>query len=123
MPRDRLKKEKEIMMWTTKRILTLSILVLGGLVLQAGASLACTANCVRVDPNRPFCRRCQDVGTYTGITCEDIGQCGCAYTQNTCQPSAAIAQAKAQPADLAAILQGGDDGAVCSAAAGADVAR
>ena len=33
------------MMRTPKRILTLAILVLGGLALQAGAALACTCGC------------------------------------------------------------------------------
>ncbi|MFY9825091.1 MAG: hypothetical protein WAM82_27180 [Thermoanaerobaculia bacterium] len=111
------------MMRTTKRILTLSILVLGGLVLQAGAALACYSNCVRVDPNHPFCKRCQDVGVYTGITCQDIGQCGCIFTQNTCSPSAAVAQTKAQQTDLAAFLQADDDGVVCSATSTAVAAQ
>jgi hypothetical protein len=103
-------------MRTTKRILTLSILVLGGLILPAGAALACYSNCVRVDPNRPFCRRCLDVGVYTGITCQDIGQCGCIFTQNTCSPLASVTHAEAQQTDLAAFLQTDDDGAVCSSA-------
>ena len=111
------------MIRTTKRILTLSILVLGGLILPAGAALACYSNCVRVDPNRPFCRQCEDVGTYTGITCQSSGPCGCFFTQNTCGLSASGIKADVQQADLAAILQTGDDGAVCSAASAAVAAQ
>jgi hypothetical protein len=123
VPRDVFKKEEAIMMRTTKRILTLSILVLGGLVLPAAAGLACTSNCVQVDPHRPFCRRCLDVGVYTGITCQDIGQCGCIFTQNTCGLSASVTHAKAQQTDLAAFLQTDDDGVACSATSAAVAAQ
>jgi len=103
------------MMRTSKRLLTLSILVLGGLALQAGAALACTEQCVRIsDPNHPFCRHCEDVGTYTGITCQSSGPCGCSFTPNTCGLSASGIKADVQQADLAAILQPGV-GAICPA--------
>src|SRR5436305_386736 len=83
---------------TPKRILTLAILVLAGLALQAGAAQACTDACVRVST---FCRQCEDTGTYTGATCQNIGTCGCAYTQNTCGLSASGIKADVQQADLA----------------------
>ena len=104
---------------TPKRILTLAILVVAGLALQAGAALACTDACVRVST---FCRQCEDTGTYTGATCQNIGTCGCAYTQNTCGLSASGIKADVQQADLAFLQQAGD-GAVCPAAASGDVAR
>ncbi|HEX3557428.1 MAG TPA: hypothetical protein VIA62_29730 [Thermoanaerobaculia bacterium] len=110
-------------MRTPKRILTLALLVVGGLVVQTGAALACTDACVRVDdPNHPFCRQCEDTGAYTGATCENIGNCGCAYTHNTCGLSASGIKADVQQADLGILLHSGD-GAVCPATASGDVAR
>jgi hypothetical protein len=49
---------------------------------MATAASACSYDCVNVGPG--FCRRCVDLGYYTGGTCQDSGQCGCFDTQNTC---------------------------------------
>jgi hypothetical protein len=93
-----------------KSFLVVCTLVLAAMVLHAGAAAACTARCVKVA--EPFCRRCLDVGEYTGITCEDSGNCGCFFTQNTCGLS--LAGIQAQP-DLAAVIPA-DKGAACSTA-------
>ncbi|HEX4961764.1 MAG TPA: hypothetical protein VF173_13050 [Thermoanaerobaculia bacterium] len=102
---------------TPKRLLTLAILVLGGLVLQAGAALACTEQCMHIDSDRPFCRQCVDTGVYTGITCQSIGACGCAFTQNTCGLSASGIKADVQQADLSFLEQEGA-GRICPAGGG-----
>ena len=108
---------------TPKRILTLAILILGGIILQTGAALACTERCVRIsEPGQPFCRQCLDVGTYTGVTCQSSGPCGCFFTQNTCGLSASGIKADVLQADLATLLQK-DDGAVCSAIEISEVVR
>jgi len=96
---------------SAKSFLVVCTLVLAAMVLHVGAASACTARCVKVA--EPFCRRCLDVGTYTGITCEDSGNCGCFFTQNTCGLS--ISGIQAQP-DLAALAAPADKGAVCSSA-------
>jgi hypothetical protein len=108
---------------TPKRILTLTILILGGLVLQTGAALACTSACLRVsNPNNPFCRQCLDTGEYTGATCQNSGTCACFYTHNTCGLAASGIKADVRQADLTTLLQA-DDGAVCSADASNEAAR
>ena len=107
---------------TPKRILTLAILILAGLALQTGAALACTADCVRVDPNRLFCRQCLDTGEFTGITCQNSGPCGCFFTHNTCGLSVSGVKADVRQADLTTLLQK-DDGAVCSAAPSSEAVR
>jgi hypothetical protein len=81
-----------------KSLFPVCSLILASLILGASAAPACTVMCVKVAD--PFCRRCLDVGTYTGATCEDSGNCGCFYTQNTCGLLASGIQA--QP-DLAAV--------------------
>lgn len=101
---------------SAKSFLVVCTLVLAAMVLHVGAAAACTARCVKVA--EPFCRRCLDVGTYTGITCEDSGNCGCFFTQNTCGLS--ISGIQAQP-DLAAVIPA-DKSAVCSAASAAESA-
>ena len=106
---------------TPKRILTLAILILGGLVLEAGAALACTSACLKVsNPNNPFCRQCLDTGEYTGATCQNSGFCACFYTHNTCEPSGFAVKADVQQEALAAAFLQTDDGAVCSAAASSE---
>lgn len=37
--------------------------------------------CVNVAPPGEFCRRCVDVGYYTGACCTNIGACGCIYVE------------------------------------------
>jgi hypothetical protein len=92
---------------SSKFALVACTLVLASLF-QVGAALACTEQCVRV---AQFCRQCQDVGTWTGATCQSSGSCGCFYTQNTC--GLAASGIKAQD-DLASVVQK-DKTAVCSA--------
>ena len=67
------------------------------LFVAAPAAEACTQMCVRVDPGS-FCRRCEEVGSYTGVTCQNIGSCGCIFTQNNCSA------AQEEPEWLAATL-------------------
>ena len=103
-------------------LLAVSALVLGLAAWAPRSADACTSQCVRVDPNRPFCRVCTDVGTYTGITCGQTGPCGCFFTQNTCglsrsslaapapvpQTEVCAVQPTAAAEPLAAILAQGD---------------
>lgn len=67
---------------SAKRVAALGLLMLLGMLVGADIAAACTARCVLV--SAPFCRRCLDVGEYTGITCQNSGSCGCFFTQNTC---------------------------------------
>lgn len=79
----------------TKRVALVCTLLAVAFLGTVEMASACYARCVRVDPNT-FCRRCLDVGVYTGITCEDSGSCGCIFTQNTCG-TAVQAQAQTEP--------------------------
>jgi len=71
----------------SKRLVAIGFLLLGGALAEADIAAACFADCVLVSP--PFCRRCRDVGEFTGITCQNFSNCGCFYTQNTCNSLAA----------------------------------
>lgn len=79
----------------TKRVALVCTLLAVAFLGSVDIASACYSRCVRVDPNT-FCRRCLDVGEYTGITCEDSGSCGCFFTQNTCG-TALQAQAQTEP--------------------------
>jgi hypothetical protein len=59
--------------------LVLCLLVLAGLGLAEVASAQCYGQCVVVAP--PFCRRCLESDTPTGVLCSDSGSCGCFYIQ------------------------------------------
>ncbi len=107
---------------TPKRILTLAILILGCLVLQTGAALACTSACLRIPNSNPFCRQCLDTGEYTGATCQNSGTCACFYTHNTCGLAVSGIKADMRQADLTTLLQK-DEGAVCSAATNSEATR
>lgn len=76
------------------------VLTLAGLLALPGLASACTAQCVQVDGGGLFCRQCEDVGEYTGATCENSGSCGCFYTQNTCGLFASGIQSDGRWADL-----------------------
>jgi hypothetical protein len=67
---------------SARRFAAIGLLMLLGTLVGADIAAACSARCVVVSP--PFCRRCLDVGEYTGITCQNSGSCGCFFTQNTC---------------------------------------
>lgn len=95
---------------SVKMALVLCSLVFAAFLLSPAVASACTSNCVKVGGG-PFCRQCMDVGTYTGITCQNSGQCGCFFTQNTCGLSASGIQAQT---GLAALTKA-DEGDACSA--------
>jgi hypothetical protein len=57
--------------------LALCLLTLAAIVLPEVAS-ACYGKCMMV---APMCRRCGDSPTYTGVLCQDSGNCGCFYIQ------------------------------------------
>ena len=98
---------------SSKSLLVACSLILAALVLNAGAAMACTQQCVHVEGQRPLCRQCTDTGVYTGITCGQSGACGCFFTVNTC--GQLVSGIQAQP-DLAALNVPADKGAACSAA-------
>ena len=98
----------------TKRIqgsLAVCTLFLALFVLGSGLAAACTYQCVHVPGTGPFCRECTDIGSYTGVTCDQNGPCGCFFTQNTCGLFAAGLQPQS---DLAAVTAS-DKGGVCAA--------
>lgn len=97
---------------SSKSLLVVCSLILAALVLNAGAAVACTYQCVKVA--EPFCRRCLDTGNYTGVTCQNSGNCGCFFTVNDCGLAASGIQAQT---DLAALIAPADKGAVCSTSA------
>ena len=68
------------MRMSSKGLLTAAVAFVA-LAVVAPEATACTERCVSV---APLCRRCLDVGTTTNATCQDSGNCGCFYTQNTC---------------------------------------
>jgi hypothetical protein len=70
------------MRYSVKRVVALGFLAIVGALAGADMAAACTADCVLV--SAPFCRRCMDVGEFTGITCQNFSTCGCFYTHNTC---------------------------------------
>lgn len=84
-------------------VIALTLGVISAFVLGTPAVLACTARCVKVA--EPFCRRCLDVGEYTGITCMDSGSCGCFFTQNTCGLAANGIREETSLADLGLLLE------------------
>jgi hypothetical protein len=96
---------------SVKMALVLCTLVFAAFLLSPAVASACTSNCVKVTGGGPFCRQCLDVGTYTGITCQNSGSCGCFFTQNTCGLSASGIQAQT---GLAALTKA-DEGESCSA--------
>lgn len=67
-----------------KRVIMGLVLGIAGLVATVDIAAACTYDCVIVSPN---CRRCLDLGTYTNMTCQNTGSCGCRYT-NYCEGAA-----------------------------------
>jgi hypothetical protein len=67
---------------STKRLVAVGFLMLLGVLAGVDVAAACTESCVVV--SAPFCRRCVDTGESTGATCQNVGTCGCFYTQNTC---------------------------------------
>jgi hypothetical protein len=103
-------------MKSLKNLFPVCGLVLAALILGTGVASACTLQCVKVAD--PFCRRCLDVGTYTGATCKDSGSCGCFYTQNTCGLAASGIQPQTA---LATVTAPAGKGAVCSAPAAVDI--
>jgi hypothetical protein len=88
---------------STKRLVAVGFLMLLGVLAGVDVAAACTESCVVV--SAPFCRRCVDTGEYTGATCQNIGTCGCFYTQNTCGTLAAAAGDDFQM-DLGAVATG-----------------
>ena len=95
---------------SAKSLLPVCGLVLAALILSASAASACTYQCVKVA--EPFCRRCLDTGSYTGVTCRDSGACGCFYTVNDCGLAASGIQAQTE---LAALMTPASQGPLCSA--------
>jgi hypothetical protein len=91
-----------------KRVIMGFVLGVAGLIAFASTAAACTYACTVVSPN---CRRCVDVGEYTGMTCQNTsGPCGCFYT-NYCD-SLTIAQSiGVAPADEAATCSVSSDDA------------
>ena len=63
--------EERPMRCSVKRVFAAGFLVLLGIAGGVDIAAACDADCVIVSP--PFCRRCQSVGEFTGITCQDFG--------------------------------------------------
>jgi len=102
----------------SRKTLVLSFVALFA-VLAADVASACTSQCVKVAP--PFCRRCLDVGTYTGATCQDSGNCGCFYTHNTCSPGVAASGGAKGKADLAVLGFQAEDATACSVSNAAPV--
>lgn len=94
-----------------KGSLAVCTLFLAAFVLSSGMAAACTFQCVHVSGGGPFCRQCTDTHVYTGITCDQDGECSCFFTQNTCTPFAAGLQAQS---DLDAVTQP-EKGGVCPA--------
>ena len=94
---------------SAKGSLAVCTLFLAAFVLGSGLAAACTYQCVHVPGTGPFCRECTDIGSYTGVTCDQNGPCGCFFTQNTCGLFAAGLPA---PSDLDAVTQ---QGGVCPA--------
>ncbi|HEX7183532.1 MAG TPA: hypothetical protein VF756_16985 [Thermoanaerobaculia bacterium] len=80
---------------STKRAAVVCTLLVVAALGIADVASACTQMCVRVSQ---FCRQCQDVGEYTGATCDGGSPCGCFYTQNTCGLGLAGIQAQADQA-------------------------
>lgn len=64
----------------TKRLILPCALLALTFLGAADAARACTQRCVGV----VGCKQCEDVGFYTGITCENNGPCGCFYVPNNC---------------------------------------
>lgn len=79
-----------------------------------GVASACTEACQHVDGGGRFCRQCVDTGSYTGVTCGNIGQCGCFFTQNTCGLFASGIQPQTQAADLS-FLAASSEAPICKA--------
>lgn len=77
-----------------KRVALVCTLLAVAFLGSVDVASACYAACRRVDDGTYICRRCLDVGFYTGKTCQDSGNCGCFLTQNTC---GTVAQAQAEP--------------------------
>jgi hypothetical protein len=98
------------MLKSAKSLLPVCGLILAALILSASAASACTYQCVKVA--EPFCRRCLDTGSYTGVTCRDSGSCGCFYTVNDCGLAVSGIQAQTE---LAALMAPASQGPLCSA--------
>jgi hypothetical protein len=86
-----------------------------------GVASACTEQCQRVEGPQLFCRQCVDTGSYTGITCQSNGPCGCFFTQNTCGTLATGIKAQDKAADLDVLA--GSEAPVCQAPEAAAVAN
>jgi hypothetical protein len=97
---------------SAKSLLPICSVILAALIFSASAASACTYQCVKVA--EPFCRRCLDTGSYTGVTCRDSGACGCFYTVNDCGLAASGIQAQTE---LAALMAPASQGPLCSAQA------
>ena len=80
-----------------KRVALVCALLALALLGSVDAASACYSQCLRVDPDTA-CRRCIYRGYYTGISCENVGDCGCAIVQSSCRPSFQ-AEARTEPAE------------------------
>ena len=58
--------------------------LLVALCFQESGAFACSYECVKVAGPQPYCKRCLDTGSYTGVTCHNSGSCNCIYDQNSC---------------------------------------
>jgi len=111
-------KETRMRPSSTVRLI-LCLLLLTAFAAPEIASAGCRGKCVVVEP--PFCRRCEDAGFYTGVLCQDSGDCGCFYIQCVAAPIKSVRHDQVTLADLG-IASGEKASTMCATGSAAGAA-